>query len=838
MKTHDAPSAPAWLPVIPDAIPAALRKRKQFVGWRARWREGKAGKPGKWTKVPYQQSGDKPAKSTDPATWSKLSFLLLRLRQFDGVGFCLGDGVCGIDLDHCREPTAGTIEPWALEIVAAIPTYWEVTPSGCGLRAFAFGQLPGGGIHRGKTEIYDAGRYLTVTGHHLDGTAVDLTDCQEAITALYARVQLAGGEPIEPPADDHPQEEGAAKQQRVNPRKLKPAAAKPGSNGHVGPGGPTDAQVVAKAEAASTGAEFSRLWSGIAAGYESQSEADLALCNHLAFFSGPDESRLDGLFRKSGLFRDKWDEPHYGDGTTYGQATVRQALANRTEFYGWTEKRERRAAVVAGERANEADDDPHRLARVNLEQYAHRTGGRTVGYWRDEWYLWKRNAYRKITDDEFRAKVTQAVKDEFDRLNIEKVAEYVEQKKKGQVKEADDKGPPVATKVTKALVSNVIQATSGIVCVSSDTEPNTWLPTGEPRNLVSMANGLLDVDAALDCREDCLTENTPEWWSMVSLPFAWDASAECPQWEAMLERNLEMDPERIKQVQEWAGYLLLPETGEQKFMILEGEGANGKSAFLTGLTAMLGEDNVSAVPLEVFGDRFSRTDTLGKLLNVSSDCGEVDKVAEGYIKSFSAGDRMYFDRKGIQGLNCRPTARLMIACNNRPRFNDKSDGVYRRMLIVPWRIQIQPGERIKGMTDADWWEATGELPGIFNWALRGLVRLRIQQGFTRSEVGQRALADYREEMNPAGAFLGENVEACADGQIHAGALYKHYSRWARTNGYHPLSEKSFGKEVRRRFPTVERRYGGPRSKRYYLYQGIIFSQDEIEGESTYEPGLF
>ncbi|HQU46595.1 MAG TPA: hypothetical protein PK867_27560, partial [Pirellulales bacterium] len=321
--THDAPPPPAWLPVIHDAIPAALRKRKQFVGWKARWRDGRNSKLGKWTKVPYRQDNGKTASSTDPSTWCKLSFLLLTMRSrgFDGIGFALGDGICGIDLDHCRDAAAGTIEPWALEIVAAIPTYWEVTPSGCGLRAFAFGKLPAGGIHRGRTEIYDTGRYLTVTGHHLDGTAADLTDCQEAIAALYARVQIAGGEPVETP-DDAPQEGEPARAKKINPRRLKPAAAKPGSNGHVGPGGPTDAQILAKAEAASNGADFTRLWSGLTAGYESQSEADLALCNHLAFFAGPDESRLDGLFRKSGLFRDKWDEPHYGDGTTYGQATV------------------------------------------------------------------------------------------------------------------------------------------------------------------------------------------------------------------------------------------------------------------------------------------------------------------------------------------------------------------------------------------------------------------------------------------------------------------------------------------------------------------------------------
>lgn len=821
MSSNGLQKAPSWLSVNLDGIPSALRKRKHFVGWKARWRSGSKGKPGKWTKVPYRQDGSGPASSTDPRTWSKLSFVRLRLKTFDGIGFCLAGGICGIDLDHCRDRQTGKIETWAMRIVESVPTYWEITPSGCGLRAFAFAKLPGGGLKRGRTEIYDAGRYLTVTGHHLPGTAEDLVECQDAIAALYTEVQSAGGKPVETPQDE-PNEEPPQRKKRMS----------------TGGSPPGDSEIVTKAQTSSNGSEFSSLWAGDASSYASQSEADLALCNYLAFYVGNDPRRLDALFRQSGLFRDKWDESHYGDGTTYGQATVRQSLADRTEFYDWTPRKREKAAAAAGQRPNEADDDPHRLARVNLEQYAYKTGGRTIKYWRDEWYLWKNNAYRKITAEELRSKVTQAVKDEFDRLNVEQINEYIDRKKRGQIKDDDDKGPPLALKVTKAIVSNVIQATSGMVCISSSVEPNTWLPTGEQRNYISVANGLLNIDTALELRDDCLTENTPEWWAMSSLPYAWDPTATCPTWESMLERNLEMDPERIKQVQEWAGYLLLPDTGEQKFMVMEGEGANGKSAFMAGLTAMLGESNVSAVPLEVFGDRFSRTETLGKLMNVSSDCGEVDKVAEGYIKSFSAGDRMYFDRKGVAGLNCRPTARLMIACNNRPRFNDSSDGVYRRMLVIPWRVAIPISERVRGMTSVDWWQGTGELPGMLNWALCGLLRLRFQKGFTRSEVGEQALADYREEMNPAKVFLADYVEPSNNCRIKTDSLYRHYARWAKANGYHPLGERRFGKEVFRQFRGSKRSRGGTRSDRYWYYSDLAFSQDAIEGEPTYEAGLF
>ena len=392
---------------------------------------------------------------------------------------------------------------------------------------------------------------------------------------------------------------------------------------------------------------------------------------------------------------------------------------------------------AAASEINEAPDDPHRLARINLERYSTRSG-RTLLYWRDEWYIWKLSRYRRITDKELRAKITAAIKEEYDRLNLEELQEY-EARKASHDDEDEPRKPPVVRKVSVPIVGSVVQATASMVVLSSDVEPNTWIPAKQRRRYVSMANGLVDIDALLRGQDDCVLRNSPDWFSMVSLPFAFDPEAVCPKWEAFLEHNLEMDPERIKVLQEWAGYLLMPDTGEQRFLINVGEGANGKSVFTSALTAMLGEENVSNVPLEVWGDRFSRTDTLGKLLNAAGDCGEIDKAAEGYIKSFTSGDRMFFDRKGVSGLNCRPTARLMISCNNLPRFSDRSDGVWRRMLLIPWRVQIDKNRRIKGMDKTDWWQESGELPGIFNWAIAGLHRLRAQKAFSDQPVMEEAL---------------------------------------------------------------------------------------------------
>ena len=422
------------------------------------------------------------------------------------------------------------------------------------------------------------------------------------------------------------------------------------------------------------------------------------------------------------------------------------------------------------------------------------------------------------------AKVWASVKTEFDRLNI-------------QNQEAGDENADKATrKVNTALVNNVINATASLpgVLIPHHIERMTWLPDRSRRRYVAMQNGLIDLDAVLEDRpeDECILPHSTDWFSTISLPYSFEKNAKCPLWQSFLQRNFDGDQEVIDLLQEWAGYLLTPDTNQQKFLLLEGEGGNGKGVYSAGLIGMLGTDNCGYVSLEAFGDRFSKTSTLGKLLNISADSGDVDKMAEGQLKSFIAGDPMTFDRKGISAIEARPTARLMICCNQRPRFSDRSDGIWRRMMPVYMGVQISEDERVIGMDKSEWWEEQGELPGIFLWALRGLARLHVQGRFTVPAAVKENMDDYKSEMNPAKMFLDEYIEESTNEEIRSSILYDFYKNWANNFGYRPLSERQFFKEVKRKFKRLERRYAGPRNQRYWVYRGLKFSCDEILGEKT------
>jgi P4 family phage/plasmid primase-like protien len=445
---------------------------------------------------------------------------------------------------------------------------------------------------------------------------------------------------------------------------------------------------------------------------------------------------------------------------------------------------------------SEAFDDPHRLARSFLAKDVWR-------YWKQEHWHYIGTHYVAVPEEEVECRLTHHVKEQFDKA-YERVLHRAEAQYQTAVAVAQQcnaeppefKAPPMA-KVKQGLIGDVLQAFKSIAAVPGTVPQPSMLPDGTERNLIALTNGLLDLDSGQ------LREHSADWFSPVCLPYAFDAAADCPDWKAALQLSLGGDPDLVRLLQEWFGYLLVKNTDQQKFMILTGEGGNGKSVVCAALEAMLGTANVSHVPLEKFGGEFHLHATLGKLANVCAEIGELDKTAEGTLKQYTAGDPMFFNRKGIAGIHALPTARLLLATNNPPRFSDKSGGMWRRLLLVPFKVAVPEDARVPGMDKVGWWERSGELPGILNWARIGLARLKEQKKFTEPSACRAALDEHRLESNPARAFLLENYQPDPEGTVPVPELYRQYVAWCGENGHrNPLSKIPFGREVRRAFPKA------------------------------------
>lgn len=412
-------------------------------------------------------------------------------------------------------------------------------------------------------------------------------------------------------------------------------------------------------------------------------------------------------------------------------------------------------------------------ARRILMQTQH-DGLPTIQHHRSEWWRWKAGRYILTTDDEVKAAVYKAL-------------------------------DPVAYKITSSTVGNIVSALKAETQRTDSREMPFWIDRTGPNRVLSFSNGLVDLDAITRAEDAELMPHTPAWFSTVRLPYPFDPAAECPRWEQVVRNNLCGDQQLIDVFQEFAGYMFYPSAEFQKFMVMEGEGNNGKSVFLAVLRAIIGHDNISAVPLENFGGRFALSATLGKLVNIVAECGEMDRdrVAEGHLKSFTAGDAMEFERKHKPSFSAIPTARLILATNNRPRFSDKSGGLWRRMILIPMVATIADDQRVIGMDRADWWQQQGDLPGIFNWAMVGLRRLLTNRKFTDSAAVDEAIADYKADMNPARDFLLSYYVEHPNHNEAKCDVYASYKQWCQDNGHNrPMSARSFGREVVRTFKNI------------------------------------
>ncbi|ELZ08677.1 hypothetical protein C478_17356 [Natrinema thermotolerans DSM 11552] len=292
----------------------ALREREQWICWQKQDRDGKA------TKVPIVPGTGDYASATDPATWRSFEDALEYATSDDaaGIGFVFTDEdpFVGVDLDDCRDPETGSPSDTAREIIVDLESFTEVSPSGTGYHVIVRGSIPGDRSRRGSVEMYETARFFTVTGDHVEATPERITDRPAALESVYDEYI----------ADDS---SDRAAQAAVDDTAGDSDRTDVPTEGHQ----LEDEELLERARAASNGEKFDRLWRGSTAGYESQSEADMALCCLLAFWTGGDPARVDRLFRQSGLLRDKWDDVHYADGSTYGEKTVERAIARTDDVY-------------------------------------------------------------------------------------------------------------------------------------------------------------------------------------------------------------------------------------------------------------------------------------------------------------------------------------------------------------------------------------------------------------------------------------------------------------------------------------------------------------------------
>ena len=296
--------------------PERLRQRKIWVLWRLEARDGRR------TKVPYQTNGRR-ASCADPSHWTSYTEAAMAWLndpdRYQGLGIAVSkaDRLVFIDIDHCVDPYRN-LDDRAVDILEAfrgddgrIGTFAEFSQSGTGLHIFAFGEIPRSFKNSQKNvEMYSGGRFAAMTGHPL--IERDPEECEHALWYVFEHYKTA---PLLPAPDTLP---AAPVTHREDDWIIRHASARDRS-------------------------KFSSLFGGDWSGFGSRSEADMALCCLLAFWTDKDPAAMDRIFRRSGLYRAKWERPDYRD------RTIKNAIARVSDtlsgFIGRNDKERGLASV-------------------------------------------------------------------------------------------------------------------------------------------------------------------------------------------------------------------------------------------------------------------------------------------------------------------------------------------------------------------------------------------------------------------------------------------------------------------------------------------------------------
>lgn len=305
-----------------------------------------------------------------------------------------------------------------------------------------------------------------------------------------------------------------------------------------------------------------------------------------------------------------------------------------------------------------------------------------------------------------------------------------------------------------------------------------------PLDVINTRNGLLDVHTGRLARHDA------DLLTPVQIGAAYEPDACCPIFDSYLDDVLPEDARTV--FLELVAYLTTPDNRLQRAVMLLGSGANGKSVAAGVLAALLGDSNVSAIPLHKLDeDRFALAALYGKLANVFADLDARALRSSSVFKAVVGGDRLDAERKFRPPFTFTPYARLVFSANVVPPTSDSSDGFFRRWLTIPFERKItKPDRRLTNKLTT-----SNELSGLLNRALPLMADLRARGDFATADSIQRAGDEFRVHADSVAGFLDEQCTIAGNAEIAQPRLARAYREWCTTNGRGALSTARFNERL-------------------------------------------
>lgn len=437
----------------------------------------------------------------------------------------------------------------------------------------------------------------------------------------------------------------------------------------------------------------------------------------------------------------------------------------------------------------------------------------------EEWLDWDGHAYQPVEDATIQSEV-QAFAENAYQIAFDEVT----------TKDAD--GNETTTKVRVLRKFNPKPSDVTAICTTlrrqnhkpADTmSPPCWL-TGidlpEAHNVISLQNGLLDMTTGE------LYDATPEFFTRTALPIDYDPSAPTPRkFLRFLLQVTGRDKEVCRLIQEYFGYMITGDTSLQKVFMLWGPPRTGKGTLLRIKNALTGKLNNYNPSIQEFAGRFGLESAIGKSNINFTDLNCDDRVrlsdACTRINAISGEDDVSVERKNVKSWDGRLPGRFTIVTNSLPNFGFGILALATRLIVIPFRVSFA-GREDADLTD----KLMVELPGILNWALAGLARLRARGRFVEPNVSKDAKTRMLYQTDPIRGFVDEKCVLDVDRHIDKDVFYYHYRRFCKDVGSHPMALNKLAERLIEIYPGIvaKKRLAGDGTRRP-AFAGVGFNDD-------------
>ena len=743
-----------------EFIPQELKENKNWCCYRLV--QGPEDK--KPRKIPINAYTGTPAKSNDPTTWADYQTALEGVDRFQctGLGYFFEPPYFGVDIDNIQEDIQaykeGDTNNMVSEFVHSLESYAEYSQSGNGIHIICKGSLPIGGRRRGNVEMYQNGRYFIMTGKACSEYQ-DITEATKAISYLHAKYI------------DTESQVGMSL---------------------------TEDDLIDRALKSKQGEAFKLLYRGSWQGlYESQSEADIAFCNMLAFWCAGNMDTMDTIFRRSGLMREKWDRKT--GTTTYGVVTMGKAIRDCKSFYD--PKSKGTYAIHIRDQEKPKDLLPLDDTGNGQRFYRDYQDVARYSYINKGWYYY---TGRKWVFDKI-GRIIQMADESIKKMKSEYSLCDGEEEEKAFLKHLR------STRSNKGKTNMLKEAQHLLPVLPGEFDAHA--------RYFNCHNGYLDL------KTGDLRPHKADLFFAKESHVDYTDKIDCPQWITFLHQIFAGDQDLIRYIQKAIGYSLTGATTEQCMFILHGNGRNGKSVFLDLINEIMGDYACNIQPQSImvknaFGGNQANSDIArlqGSRFVTTTEPNEGMRFDEGLIKQLTGGDKITARFLYKDEFEFTPEFKIWIASNHKPIIRGRDDGIWRRMILIPFQVQI-PMDKVDKYLK---YKLRKELPGILNWAVQGCA-LWQREGLEPPKVITDATKDYRSEMDVVATFIGECLEVTGQSyhEVRAKDLYSLYKAWAVENEQYVMSSTKFGREFGLKFEKIKNSAGN------MIYQGIKIPVDQ------------